>query len=328
MARLDQDGNAPDGGAKRRRPDGAFSFFLERAWVKYWIISDQYALCLAVEGKGLMRSASVTLLDAGGGRTGERTWRRIAGGGWRLFPDASRISVRHRGCAVTFQREGSARRVFGCAERWAEDQPLLFDLRLTGRLDSDTGIFAAFPEQGRWFGRRVAGALRAEGRAAIGGEEYLFAPAHSLGLLEEGAGIPRGCSAETQALMSGWIDGTPAAILLDGAARESVLMLAGRAWKLGPIAWDDPGAVSAHQAAPSASAFPVPRRLASLDGRVTLAFDPLAEQRGPCRRFFRRKGEEIRVFGRFSGTIRLENGRTVPVRQMSGIVRRLIPGRP
>ncbi len=323
MARLCSPENAPSGGTKRRG-GGFASFFFGRFWVKYWIVSDQYALCLTVEQKGMLRSASVTLLDAVGGRTGERAWRRIAPGGQRAFSSTERISVRSRNSAVTFQQDGWALRVFGCAERWAEEQPLLFDLRLTGLPGVVAAFQTPFPGHARWFAHRgVTGVLRAEGRAEMGGEEYLFAPAHSLGLAEEGTGVFRGWPPMDRAAAAGWIDGAPAALLLDGASQGNVLMMGGRTWKLGPVAWGDPGAVSPDPAMQSAS----PRQFIGTDGRVTLTFDPLAEQRGTRRRLFRRGAEIAKVFGRFSGSIRLDNGRTVTLRRLSGVMLRH-PGGP
>lgn len=314
MARLCSPKSASSGETKRRG-GGFASFFFGRSWVKYWIVSDQYALSLTVEQRGMLRSASVTLLDAVGGRTGERAWRQLAPGGQRAFSSSARIGVRSRNSAVTFQLDGSARRVFGCAERWAEDQPLLFDLRVTGWPGVVAAFQTPFPGRARWF---VTGVLRAEGRTEIGGEEYLFAPAHSLGLLEQGTGVWRGCPATDRAEAAGWIDGAPAALLLDGASQENVLMMGGRAWKLGLGTWGDPGPVSPGQAMQSAAY----RQFISTDGRVALTFEPLTEQRGMRRRLFRRGAEKIQVFGRFSGIIRLDNGRTLTLRRMSGVMLR------
>ena len=325
MARHISAGNAPDGGTKRR--GGLASFLRERRWVKCWIFSDQYALCLTMEQRSSLRRASVALLDASGGETGQRSWRGIALGGQCLVPSPERVSVRGRNSALTFQREGSTRRVFGCAEGFREDQALLFDLRLTGGQEADIPAF--FPEQARRCSRRrFTGCLRAEGRAEMVGEEYLFAPAHSFALLEEGVDDLRGCPSMESAA-AGWIEGTAAALLLDGTTQENVLMMAGRTWKLGPLSWNNPGPVSPGSAARSAeknAASDLLWQFIGPDGRGALTFNPLAEQSGTPRGIFLRKESEIQIFGHFSGQLRLENGRTVTFRRLSGAVQRRHPG--
>ena len=258
------------------RDPGAFApLFRGRARTEAWVLSDQYALHAVMTRRGIVRAAALTLLDAAGG--GTKAWRRIVSGGIRASAT--------RGCDLALSREGDAYRLVGRADRFRGDEPLLLDLRLTGQ-----------PADGR------VGVMLAQGRAEIGGEEYLFAPAHSFALLQEGkeAGCGRGLVA------AGRLEGVPAGLMM---GNESVLLIGSRVWNLGEAVWRLPGGNGG------------PWRLTAGDGRAELTFEPRTQQQTEQRAPLRRKNAETQVFGHVSGVIRLENGRHITLRRMAGAAR-------
>lgn len=274
-----------------------------REWVQCCVLSDQYALVLAAGAEGLRKEATVTLLDAAGG-VWEKERRWIVPPGQGLLPADGGWPIRAtgQGCAITWERKANAIRVFGGAERFRGDGDLLFDLRLLAAGGGETWAVCPAPEEKGSF-HRLSGVLRAEGRAEIGETEYLFAPAHSFGVMETG----RGCRSAGRAVAAGKAEGVWTGIVIGAGPEDSMLLWGNTARPLGKTTWRIPGGGDGG-----------PWRVSCAGAE--LAFEPLAENRGQNRRMPRRGVEEIQIFGRFSGVIRPDGRREIPLRQMAGLV--------
>ncbi len=274
--------------------------------VTCWVFSDQYALILSIRATALGRRAQVTLLDA----AGPGAWALMSGAGRHSLTEDT-MGVRGRAGTITLRREDGSCRLFGSVPRFQGDEEMLFDLRVSGPARGNLlpANEAAGPALPRW-----TGPLRAEGRAELGGAEYLLAPAHSFAMMEETDG-ETGSPAARTAVAAGWVNGAPAALVLGGETEASMLIFGGRQWTLRPPDWQtpDPGA--------NGAAAQGPWRITGKADAWELTFEPLAEQHRAARRLLQRHGAETLIFGRFSGFVALENGRKIPVRRLAGAIR-------
>ena len=258
-----------------------------------WVFSDQYALRMSAgRGAGPGERLRVAFWDGTEGwareAAGKRLWARRDGpltlpaqGQARAFPCGN--------CQADLRWADGALRLTGRAERLADGQPLLFDVRLS----------AAFQPWGQE--RRLWGGLRAEGRAQLGEKEYLFAPAHSFAVAAEEAGpiFPRGMG--QRAVAAGWTDHAAACLWLCPGT-DGVLIQNGAAYPLGPARWEAPESAGA--------AWRI-----SLDAGW-LTFTPSWPKR---EKTAGGTPSPAGVFGRFQGLVAPPGGGRLPIRQMAGV---------
>ncbi len=296
-----------------------------KEWDYYCVCSERYALALTIADNGYMGLDSVSLLDFDGPFEHTRSRMRLMTLGRRGLPATSEqgnISTRGKGYEMTFENDGKPRRLYGHMDGFAEGQPLLFDVTLTQPPRDSMVIVTPFAGKPRaFYYNQKINCLRAAGRMEWGGREYLFAPAHSFAVLDWGRGVWTYDNTWYWGSASGLADGVPFGFNIGygfgdtSAATENMLFYDGRAHKLSNVRFVIPQKEGREE-------YLSPWRFTSDDGRFQMDFEPILD-RAACMDFKLLCSDQHQVFGRFTGTAILDDGRAIPVRRMIGFAEKV-----
>ncbi len=296
-----------------------------KEWDYYCVTSDRYALALTIADNGYMGLDSISLLDFDG------PWEKTASKmcvlplGRRGLPATSKagdIRVSGKGYEMTFQNSGRGRRLFGHMDGFRDGEPILFDLALGPDPKESMVIMTPFQEDPRaFYYNQKINCLPVSGKAALGGKEYLFSPAHSFAVLDWGRGV--------WTYENTWYWGSASGRIGDGlfgfnigygfgdtsAASENMLFWNGKAHKLSRVSFEIPKKDGGED-------YLSPWRFTSDDGRFEMDFTPILD-RAANMDFKLLCSDQHQVFGRFDGTAVLDGGTHVEARNLLGFAEKV-----
>ena len=291
-----------------------------KEWDYYCVVSDRYALALTVADNGYMGLDSVSLMDFDERRETTRSRMCVLPLGKRGLPATSEkgdIHVQGKDYEIAFRNDGKTRRLVGHMDNFRDGAPILFDLTLSTPPRDSMVIMTPFREDPKaFYYNQKINCLAASGSAVIGGREYLFAPAHSFGVLDWGRGVWTYENTWYWGSASGLADGAPFGFNLGygfgdtSAASENMLFYDGIAHKLNQVIFDIPMKDGKEDYLAS-------WRVRDDQGRLTLDFVPILD-RAANMDFKLLLSDQHHVFGRFSGTAVLDSGKQVRVRNLAG----------
>ena len=296
-----------------------------KEWDYYCIVSDQYALALTIADNGYMGMDSVSLLDFSAPWEQTKSAISLLPLGRRHLPATSaRGDIRAKGKAyeIVFENDGLRRRLRGRMAQFRAGQELQFDVILTQPPRDSMVIATPFPGKPKaFYYNQKINCLRAQGMARLGDREYLFAPAHSFAVLDWGRGVWTYDNTWYWGSASGLAEGQPFGFNIGcgfgdtSAATENMVFFAGRAHKLSQVHFGIPMKDGRED-------YLSPWKLTSDDGRFEMTFEPVIDRHADldlkilCSR-------QHQVFGRFSGTVVLDDGQRLQIRSLMGFAEKV-----
>ncbi len=296
-----------------------------KEWDYYLICSDRYALALTIADNGYMGLDSISLIDFDG--AWEQTVSRMSllPLGRRALPASSRqgdCRAAGKGYEIAFENDGKRRRLYGHMDAFAQGAPLYFDVTLTDAPRDSMTIVTPFAGRPRaFYYNQKINCLRAAGRAEWNGNEYLFAPAHSFAVLDWGRGVWPYKNTWYWGSASGLAEGKPFGFNIGygfgdtSAASENMLFFDGAAHKLSRVTFEIPMRAGKED-------YLSPWRFTSDDGRFEMDFQPILD-RAACTDFYLLCSDQHQVFGRFTGTAVLHDGRRLAIRDLLGFAEKV-----
>lgn len=297
-----------------------------KEWDYYLIQSDLFALALTIADNGYMGMDSISFLWLGENPR-EKTVSKIVPltlGKRNLPPtsEAGDIAVKGKGYAITFQNDGKKRRLYGHMEDFSGGKPILFDVTLTDVPRDSMVIITPYKENEKaFYYNQKINCLKAEGRVEFEGEEYLFAPAHSFGVLDWGRGVWTYKNTWYWGSASGRVNDIPFGFNIGygfgdtSAASENMLFYDGVAHKLDQVTFHIPEKDGKCD-------FLSPWTFTSNDGRFEMDFEPIIDRAALidlkvlC-------SDQHQVFGYFTGKAVLDGGRVLEVKRMLGFAEKV-----
>ena len=296
-----------------------------KEWDYYCVTSDRYALALTVADNGYMGLDSVSLLDFDGPWETTVSKMCVLPLGKRNLPATSEkgdIHVSGKGYEMTFQNSGKGRRLFGRMDGFRNGEPLLFDLTLDPDPKDSMVIMTPFREDPRaFYYNQKINCLAARGKAVLGGREYLFSPAHSFAVLDWGRGVWTYENTWYWGSASGRIGNSLFGFNIGygfgdtSAASENMLFFNGTAHKLSQVRFEIPLKEGRED-------YLSPWKFTSDDGRFQMDFAPILD-RAANMDFKLLCSDQHQVFGRFTGTAILDDGRPVQVKDLLGFAEKV-----
>ena len=298
-----------------------------KEWDYYCIVSDQYALALTIADNGYLYMDSVSLLDFDA--KSQATWSSILPPfGKRLLPATSKTGDLHaegKGYAITFENDGVRRRLFGHVDGFPNSRSgksLLFDVTLSSPPRDSMVIATPFRENPKaFYYNQKINCLRAEGKAVLGDEEFLFAPAHSFAVLDWGRGVWTYDNTWYWGSASGLKNGVPFGFNIGygfgdtSAASENMLFYDGVAHKLSQVTFEIPQKNGKDD-------YLSPWRFTSDDGRFRMDFEPILDRAANIDLKLL-QSDQHQLFGRFSGKAVLDDGRAVEISRFPGFAEKV-----
>lgn len=296
-----------------------------KEWDYYLIMNDRRALALTIADNGYMGLISWSLLDF------DKPWQKTVSkmrlltlGRTGLPATSERGDVRAEGSGyrMVFENNGTVRRLYGNCQNFADGKPLLFDIRLDRPPKESMVIATPFAghKKAFYYNQKI-NCLRAEGRAYLGDEEILFPSATTGAVLDWGRGVWTYDNTWYWSSASGEIDGKRFGFNLGygfgdtSKASENMLFYDGAAHKLSRVTFQIPQKNGHDDFLP-------PWRFTSDDGRFEAVFTPIID-RAALTDFKVLCSDQHQVFGAFTGTAILDDGRKIQMNGMRGFAEKV-----
>ncbi len=297
-----------------------------KEWDYYLVMNDAAALALTVADNGYMGLDSISLLDLEQKEQRTATRMVLFPMGKRGLPPASGDGVTRavgKNYELTFRKERGRRQLYGhMYDFGGAGRPLLFDIELEEKKADSMVIVTPYEKKPKLFYyNRKINCMPAEGRVIFAHREYLFSPSASFGVLDWGRGVWPYCGTWYWGSASGVIGGKAFGMNLGygfgdlSRATENMLFYEGIAHKLAGVTFDVPGKGSNEDD-------PGGWRVRDDAGRLDLQFEPLLDRSSHID-FLLLASLQHQVFGRFTGTAVLDDGRKLDVKGLTGFLEKV-----
>lgn len=296
-----------------------------KEWDYYLVMGPEFALALTIADNSYMGLYSVSLLDFHTGWQKTKSPMRPMTRGSTGLPATSEtgnVGVSGRGYGLLFQNEGGARSLTAHMDRFRGEAALDAHVVLRHPPRESMVICTPFPQPGHFYYNQKIIGMEAEGTVTLGKKTYQFTPADSYALLDWGRGVWPYEATWYWGAASGTVEGTKLGFNLGygfgdtSAATENALFYDGILHKLQGITFHIPfdGTRQVEYTAPWT--------VTSDDRRFYAIFTPIMD-RASCTDVGVLKSDQHQVFGRYTGTAQLDDGRVVEFHDLMGFAEKV-----
>ena len=319
---LDENGNlACPGYAKKLLPvynkkTDFKSRFKTKEWDYYYVGNNHFGLCLTIDDNGYMGLDSVSFLDYDNVWEITRSEMQAFTFGKKKLPPTSEIGdvcVQSDKYVIRFENDGTRRHLSGFMNNFRGKDPIIFDVEVTDFPEESMVIMTPFNKTGHFYYNQKINCMKARGQVSIGSDTYTFAEG-SYATLDWGRGIWTYENTWYWSSMSSEIDGIPFGFNLGygfgdtSAASENMLFYNGKAHKLDQVVFNIPQKDGRDD-------FLSPWTIKDNEGRLDLTFEPIID-RAACTNALIILSDQHQVFGRFSGTCTLDDGKVIEIKDI------------
>ncbi len=297
-----------------------------KEWDYYLVTNDRFGVALTVADNAYMGLVSASLLDF------ERGWEQTTSVmsafpmGKTGLPSTSAQGdtvYRDKRCEFRFCFEDGDRRLTCRMDNFLDGKPFVCDIVLREEPAESIVIATPFPKDERaFYYNQKINCMRAAGYAEFDGRRYAFEPSDSFGVLDWGRGVWTYSNTWYWGSMSTLVDGKPFGFNIGygfgdtAAASENMLFYDGVAHKLADVSFNIPMKDGKED-------YMQPWTFGSSDGRFELAFQPVLD-RAACTDVLLIKSDQHQVFGLFSGTVTLDDGRVLALKDKLGFAEKVM----
>ncbi len=296
-----------------------------KEWDYYAVCTDRFALALTVDHNGYMTMDSISLLDFAQNRQVTKSVMNLPILAPRDLPPTSAagdIRVKGKGYLLSFENDGISRRLTGFMNQFSGQDTIVFDLHLTDAPKESMVIATPFKDhpEAFYYNQKI-NCMRVEGTITLGKKEYRCSPEDTFAVLDWGRGVWTYDNTWYWGSASGLADGVPFGFNIGygfgdtSAASENVLFYDGKIHKLSQVQFRIP-MKDGQEDYLSLWTF------TSDDGRFEMQFQPVMDRSARvnvgiiC-------SDQHQVFGRFSGTAVLDDGRTLQISSLMGFAEKV-----
>ncbi len=318
---LVETGWAPSEIRKYRRSAITAPKFRIKEWDYYCVLTADYGIALTVADNGYMGLLGVSWLDF-------RTPHEITENVMLPFPmgrlglpesaDDGDVVVSKGKARFEFRHVDGGRHLIVDYPAFDGGRGLHADLILASPADDRMVIATPFPKASRsFYYNQKINCLPSAGTVRIGSDDFTFRSEDSFGVLDWGRGVWTYDNTWYWGSASGLVNGERFGFNIGygfgdtRAASENIVFVGGRAHKLDRIDFD----------IPQGTYDGAPWNFSSNDGRFGMTFEPIIDRAATFDVGVLRSIQH-QVFGKFSGTVILDDGTSVVVRISSDLPRR------
>ena len=296
-----------------------------KEWDYYCVCTDRFALALTIADNGYMTMDSVSLLLFDENRQVTESRMSVPLLSRRSLPPTSAAgSVRAAGkdYELVFENDGTRRHLRGHMDRFGKGTPIRFDLTLTDAPPESMVIVTPFAGRPKaFYYNQKINCMRTEGSIRYGDLEFACDPARDFSVLDWGRGVWTYDNTWYWGSASGLAEGVPFGFNIGygfgdtSAASENVLFYGGKIHKLDQVRFEIPLKNEKED-------YLSPWKFTSSDGRFEMDFRPVMDRSAKinlgilC-------SDQHQVFGRFSGSAVLDDGRTVKITDLMGFAEKV-----
>ncbi len=296
-----------------------------KEWDYYCVCTDRFALALTIADNGYMTMDSISLLLFDENRQITASRMSVPMLSKRTLPASSvRGDVRAAGkdYELVFENDGTVRRLTGHMDRFDGETPVMFDLTLTDAPAESMVIVTPFRDKPKaFYYNQKINCMRTDGFIRYGNRELVCDSSRDFAVLDWGRGVWTYDNTWYWGSASGLAGGVPFGFNIGygfgdtSAASENVLFYDGTIHKLSQVIFGIPLKDGTED-------YMSPWKFTSDDGRFEMDFRPVMDR---CAKI--NLGilcsDQHQVFGRFSGTAVLDDGRKIEIRDLMGFAEKV-----
>ena len=323
---LDKNGNIAEPGWARalvsqyRRADIKAARIRIKEWDYYLVSNDTHAVALTIADNGYMGLISASLIDF------TKPWEQTTSvmtafpmGRFKL-PESSDKGVSefsNKRVSMRFAA-GNGKRELSCRfKRFLGEETLDIAISLDQPEMDSMVIATPFEKSKAFYYNQKINCMRAGGKAVLGAREYAFEPDTSFATLDWGRGVWTYDNTWYWGNGNGIVDGKLLGFNIGygfgntSAASENLVIYEGRAHKLSQVSFNIPK-----------DSFVKPWTFTSDDNRFEMDFVPVIDRAAHTNALII-ESDQHQVFGRFSGRIKLDDGRTIELKDFMGFAEKV-----
>lgn len=295
-----------------------------KEWDYYLVTDGKRALALTIADNGYMGLDSISWLDFESNFQQTLSPISVLPMGKRKLPQSSSEGdtvVFGKGYELAFRHRDGNRVLSFRMENFADAQPIEGHITLSDEPPESMVICTPFKKRGHFYYNQKINCLRAEGMVKVRGEVYRFTPDEAFGVLDWGRGVWTYHNTWYWGSASGLYNGVRIGWNIgcgfgdSSAATENMLFYDGRAHKLESVSFNIPIRSGRY-------VYMSPWGFTSSDGRFQMMFKPVMD-RASCTDLKLVKSDQHQVFGYYSGTIILDDGRKLTIPALFGFAERV-----
>ena len=296
-----------------------------KEWDYYYAGNNRFGVALTIADNSYMGLDSISFLSFQG-----TPWE-ITKSPMRIFPMGKTAlpptsttgvsTISGKVYKLTFDVTPGKRHLTAHMDDFKDGVPIDIDIILDHEPDESIVICTPFKKKGHFYYNQKINCMRVSGKVTIGNELYEFDPAESFGVLDWGRGVWTYHNTWYWGSASGLVDGIDFGFNIGygfgdtSAASENMLFYNGKAHKLSQVMFNIPMKNGKED-------YLRPWTFSSDDGRFIMAFSPVID-RASCTDFKVLKSDQHQVFGYFNGTVILDDGTKLNVKNLFGFAEKV-----
>ncbi len=296
-----------------------------KEWDYYLVYNRDYAIALTVDDNSYMALDSISLIDFRVPCEHTNSPMKVLTLGKRNFPSSSvsgDVKGDGKGYKIEFLHEDDKRILNFEMEDFFEGKPIRGSICLEKKEDDSMVIVTPYRESKvHFYYNQKINCMPAEGKVFFDGKEYIFNKEDSFGTLDWGRGVWTYKNTWYWGSESGMVDGKRFGFNIGygfgdtSNASENMLFYDGKAHKLSQVVFHIPTKEGKDD-------FLSPWTFDSDDGRFEMGFIPVLD-RAANTDFVILGSNQHQVFGRFTGTAILDDGKKIQIKDFLGFAEKV-----
>ena len=295
-----------------------------KEWDYYLVSNGRWAVALTVADNGYMGLDSVSFIEL------ENLWQHthspmsVLPLGRRHLPESSLrgdVYSSGRGYSMEFRHIPGARKLSFRMDNFSRGLPIHGEIVLTHEPEESIVMCTPFRKKAHFYFNQKINCMRASGSVTVRGRSYSFEPDTAFAVLDWGRGVWTYKNTWYWGSASGEVDGVPFGFNIGygfgdtSAATENALFYDGKLHKLSRVSFNIPRRAGEFD-------YMSPWTFTSDDNRFDMDFVPTLDRAADMDVKLLRSNQH-QVFGRFTGTAVLDNGKRIRVRDFPGFAERV-----
>lgn len=296
-----------------------------KEWDYYLITNGRWGVALTIDDNSYMGLLSASVLDFEActeTTVSPMFWLPMGKTGFPASSKTGDVKKTLKNASGAFMHTTEGRRLTFSIDRFCEDKPFSCDILLFDEPRDSMTIATPFAKKGYFYYNQKIVGMRAKGWFAVGDARTELDPKDTFGLLDWGRGVWTYQNTWYWSAAQDELDGHVFGFNLGygfgdtKAASENMLFYDGIAHKLGRVDFGIPKKPDGTDDLLS------PWHFTDDEGRLDLVFTPILDRASKtdvkiiC-------SDQHQVFGRFSGTVKLDDGRTLTLRAFLGFAEKV-----
>ena len=296
-----------------------------KEWDYYYFGNEQYGVCMTIADNSYFALDSISFLDFND-EPWENTksitrWFTMGKTNLPLTSTSGVTEIVGKDYWIKFEVKNNKRYLTGYMKDFKDGQAIDIDVELLHEPEESVVVCTPFDKEAHFYYNQKINCMRAKGTVKLGDKKYVFDPESSFGLLDWGRGVWTRHNIWYWGSASGLLNGVDFGFNIGygfgntRAASENMLFYNGKAHKLSEVTIDIPKKDDTYD-------YLAPWTITSDDGRFEMEFVPILNRSAFTDVKFI-VSDQNQVFGHFTGTVVLDDGSKLEVKNLFGFTERV-----